>query len=335
MPLALTGSSATTMKDKRSYNEVQELLLLHRRYEEKAVRIFRKGLSDTNKLDEGQTNAGRLQPREQQMAINSSNSGSAKTLTRHKKTSKKLPHDELPKPLYINDKDYLRQLLLKRDPYEDIADSNTVSHSEDRAQLRLPKLEGIPPENKEIFYTTLPKMPSLPKIRDSKVGSINPRRKKKRISQNYQRGESSTFSAANCLTIRQLPRDHFMLQNQSTSITSLPTNFPVGISPQSPERMTMDEGQLWLVPLVNIEIPPYRLARWNEVENGSLTVEGAGYRETQNNEESSNNKSSGGLRQPKYKRNVHFSEFLHEIHLYSPISTHSTRSKEDVEDINN
>ena len=72
MPLALTGSSATTMKDKRSYKEVQELLLLHRRYEEKAVRIYRKGLSDANRSDEGQTNTGRLEPREQQMVINSS-----------------------------------------------------------------------------------------------------------------------------------------------------------------------------------------------------------------------------------------------------------------------
>lgn len=99
--------------------------------------------------------------------------------------------------------------------------------------------------------------------------------------------------------------------------------------------MTMDEGQLLLVPFVNIEIPPYRLAKWNEVENGSLSVEGAGYREIQNNEESSNDRNNGGATQPKYKRNVHFSEFLHEIHLYSPLSTHSVRSKEDIEDINN
>lgn len=335
MPLALTGSSATTVKDKRSYKEVQELLLLHRRYEEKAVRIYRKGLSDANRSDEGQTNTGRLEPREQQMVINSSHGGLTKTRTRHKKFSQKLQHDELPKQLYINDQDYLRQLLLKRDSYEDIGDSNTVLHSGDRAQLRLPKLEGIPPENKEIFYTTLPKMPSLPKLKDRKVGSINPHRKKKRFRQNYQRGESSTFSADNCLTIRQLPRDHFMLHNQSASLASLPTNFPVGITPPSPERMTMDEGQLWLVPFVNIEIPPYRLAKWNEVENGRLSVEGAGYREIQNNEESSNDRNNGGATQPKYKRNVHFSEFLHEIHLYSPLSTHSVRSKEDIEDINN
>lgn len=344
MPLALTGSSAAAVKDKRSYKEVQELLLLHRRYEEKAVRIFRKGLSDANRTDEKQTNdAKRLEPPREQIANDSSNGGLTEMRTRHNKASTKLQHDELPKPLYLNDKEYLRQLLLKRDPNENFVDNHTATHSEDRAQLRLPKLEGIPPENKEIFYTTLPKMPPLPKIKDSKVSGINQHRKKKRSQQNYRHNQSSTFSAESCLTIRQLPRDHFMLHggvNQSASVSTLPTAFPSGITPPreidlSSEARTMDEGHLWLVPFVNIEIPPYRLAKWNDLGNGSLSVEGAVYKETQNINNSSHNKEIEEPTKPKYKRNVHFSEFLHEIHLYSPISTHSPKSREDVNDVNN
>lgn len=333
MPLALTGSP-TAVKDKRSYKEVQELLLLHRRYEEKAVRIFRKGLSDANSADEKQVN--RRPQACEQLANHASNNGLTESRGRRKKASSK--HEDVSKPIYLNDKDYLKQLLIKSDGNGNFVNDYTVTHSEDRATLVLPKLECIPPENKEIFYTTLPKMPPLPKIKDSKVNTIKPHRKKKRTLLN-SRNEPSTFSAETCLTVRQLPRDHFMLREfgngmNSSSISAVP-KFPRITPPRemdlSSEAITTDEGHLWLVPFVNIEIPPYRLAKWNELENGSLSIEG---RSQMQNGVSSDYKEVQDS-QPKYKRNVHFSEFLHEIHLYSPISAQSTKSREDVNDINN
>lgn len=334
MPLALTGSPSA-VKDKRSYKEVQELLLLHRRYEEKAVRIFRKGLSDANRADEKQANR-KPQACEQLVSDN----GLTESRAPRKKASPKQQHEDLSKPISLNDKDYLKQLLLKSDGNGNFVDDRIVTHSEDRAQLVLPKLEGIPPENKEIFYTTLPKIPPLPKIKDSRVNTIKPHRKKKRNPQN-SRNEPSTFTAETCLTVRQLPRDHFMLHDfgngkNCSSMSSVP-KFPRITSPReidlSSEAITTDEGHLWLVPFVNIEIPPYRLAKWNELESGSLSIEGVRPKEIQNSVGSVGKKIEDS--QPKYKRNVHFSEFLHEIHLYSPISTQSTKSREDVNDINN
>lgn len=332
MPLALTGSSSA-VKDNRSYKEVQELLLLHRRYEEKAVRVFRKGLSDANRADEKHAN-NRPQPGKQ-LANPASSNGLTETRARRKKPSTNLHDEDLSKPIYLNDQEYLQQLLLKSDANRNILDEHIVTHSEDRAQLILPKLEGIPPENKEIFYTTLPKMPPLPKIKDSKVNTIKLHSKKKRNRQ-YSRNEPSTFTAETCLTVRQLPRDHFMLHD-SSSISAVP-QFPRITPPReielSSEAITTDEGHLWLVPFVNIEIPPYRLAKWNELENGSYSTEGVRHKEMQNGVSSDKREIENS--QPKYKRNVHFSEFLHEIHLYSPISTQSTKSaKEDGNDINN
>lgn len=337
MPMALTGSSSS-MKDKRSYKDLQELLLLHRRYEEKAVRIFRKGLSDTNRTDEKHA-TDRTQTCKH-LGNPATSNGLTEIRARHKKpssTSSNLHHEDLSKPIYLNDQEYLKQLLLKSEANGSLNDDHNVTHFEDRAQLILPKLEGIPPENKEIFYTTLPKMPPLPKLRDSKFNTVKPHRKKTHNRQSTRRNEPSTFAAETCLTIRQLPRDHFMLHD-SSSISSAVQQFPRNSQPReidlSSEALTTDEGHLWLVPFVNIEIPPYRLAKWNELENGSSSTVEVRHKESQNGVSIDKREIEGS--QPKYKRNVHFSEFLHEIHLYSPISTQSTKSaKEDGNDINN
>ena len=333
--MALTGSSSS-VKEKRGYKDLQELLLLHRRYEEKAVRIFRKGLSDANRDDEKQA-TNRTQAGKQ--LANRATSNGTETSSRHKKplsTSSNLHHEDLSPPIFLNDQEYLKQLLLKSEANGNTFDEHNVTHSEDRAQLILPKLEGIPPENKEIFYTTLPKMPPLPKIKDSKFSTVKSHRKKTHNRQSSRRNEPSTFAAETCLTVRQLPSDHFMLHD-SSSILAVP-KFP-HISPPreielSSEAITTDEGQMWLVPFVNIEIPPYRLAKWNELENRSSSTEGVRHKVTQNGVSSEKGEIEGS--QPKYKRNVHFSEFLHEIHLYSPISAQSINStKEDGNDINN
>ena len=336
MPMALTGSSSS-MKDKRGYKDLQELLLLHRRYEEKAVRIFRKGLSDANRADEKQaTNRTQTCKR---LANPATSNGLTETRARHKKpssTSSNLQYGDLSKPIYLNDKEYLRQLLLKSEANSNLKNEHNATHFEDRAQLILPKLEGIPPENKEIFYTTLPKMPPLPKLRDSKFNTVKPHRKKTHNRQSTRRNEPSTFAAETCLTVRQLPRDHFMLHDSSSisAVQQFPRISPPREIDLSSEAITTDERHLWLVPFVNIEIPPYRLAKWNELENGSSSTEGVRHKESQNGVSSDKKEIKDS--QPKYKRNVHFSEFLHEIHLYSPISTQSTKSaKEDGNNINN
>ena len=338
--MALTGSSSS-MKDKRGYKDLQELLLLHRRYEEKAVRIFRKGLSDANRTDE--KHATNRTQTFKHLANPATSNGLTETRARHKKpssTSSNLQHGDLSKPINLNDQEYLRQLLLKSEATSNrLNDEHNATHFEDRAQLILPKLEGIPPENKEIFYTTLPKMPPLPKLRDSKFNTVKPHRKKTHNRQSSRRNEPSTFAAETCLTVRQLPRDHFMLHDSSSisAVQPFPRISPPREIDLSSEAITTDEGHLWLVPFVNIEIPPYRLAKWNELENGSSSTEGVSrHKESQNGVSSDKRVREIENSQPKYKRNVHFSEFLHEIHLYSPISTQSTKSaKEDGNNINN
>ena len=331
--MALTGSSSS-VKDKRGYKDLQELLLLHRRYEEKAVRIFRKGLSDANRADE--KHATNTTQTGKQLANSATIDGLTEMRARHKKPPSNLHHEDLPKPIHLNDQEYLKQLLLRSEANGNIFDEHNVTRSANRAQLILPKLEGIPPENKEIFYTTLPKMPPLPKVKDTKFNTVKPHRKKTHKRQSSRRNEPSTFAAETCLTVRQLPSDHFMLHD-SSSISAVPQFSRISPPREidlSSKAITTDEGHLWIVPFVNIEIPPYRLAKLNGLENGRSSTEGVRHKETQNGVSSDKREIENS--QPKYKRNVHFSEFLHEIHLYSPISAQSTKSaKEDGNDINN
>lgn len=334
MPLALTGSP-TSEKDKRNYKEVQELLLLHRRYEEKAVRLFRKGLSVAETPDT------KRQAHAQPTTITALDKASTETHGNLKKLSPRLHCGDFTKPLYLNDKDYLKQLLLEDEAngkFSDRSVAQRLDGNHNRAQLRLPKLDSIPPENKEIFYTTLPKMPPLPKIKETKVKAVKPRRKEKRGRHNSST-RSNTLSSETCLTIRQLPRDHFMLHDFGSVGNSSSLNVPALphiIRPReidlSSKTASTDEGCLWLVPFVNIEIPPYRLANWNEIESGCFSAVEDEPKELQKLKAGvhSDGRTIEGSR-PKYKRNVHFSEFLHQIHLYSPISTaQSARSREDI-----
>ena len=142
MPLALTGST-TSGKDQRSYKEVEELLLLHRRYEKNALRLFRKGLTVEEAPDLARQATTPLSATDTAV-----NKGSTETRGKQKKNSSKVHREDTTKPLYLNDKDYLKQLLLR-----DGVNSTVVDRSEpqkrdntSRAQLRLPKLESIPPE---------------------------------------------------------------------------------------------------------------------------------------------------------------------------------------------
>ena len=344
MPLAWTKSSSS-VKEKRNYKEVQELLLLHKRYEEKAVRLFRKGLSDTSRAEETRDRK-RRSCAQSAADLNAFDNGSTKARVCRKKYSPNLHHKDSHKPHYLNDKDYLKQILLKSDDNLNFPDRSVAQiHWEDtttRAQLRLPKLDSIPPENKEIFYTTLPKMPPLPKLKDTKAETVKSHRKKKRNRHNSC-NETNTFSSETCLTVRQLPRDHFMLHDfgngtSSSSTISTASSFP-RITAQremdiTSKAITSEEGRLWLVPIVNIEIPPYRLAKWNEVENGNSSAEEDKLKTLQIKGVRSDNRTVEDSH-PKYKRNVHFSEFLHEIHLYSPISTAQSARSRDVNNINN
>ena len=119
-----------------------------------------------------------------------------------------------------------------------------------------------------------------------------------------------------------------------SSISNVPRLPRITQSPKTlitTEAISTDEGCLWLVPVVNIEIPSYRLAKWNEIENGNLTTEEDQHKRLLKLQAGVGPGRASEDSQPKYKRNVHFSEFLHEIHLYSPISTtQSARSKEDI-----
>lgn len=333
MPLALTGSPEAD-RESRTYKDVQELLLLHRHYEQKAMHLFRKGLSVEETSDV-------IRRSHAQLSSKNSSFDKSSTDTREKRKDS-TTH------LYFNDRDYLKQLLLKDTGQSvdfvdcSLAPKRTDTHS--RTQLRLPKLDSIPPENKEIFYTTLPKMPPLPKLKEKNVPSIKLHGKKKRNRQ-ASCNESRPFSgsAEKCLSIRQLPRDHFMLRDYGGSTLSSMLKVPKISRSSRPSEIELnsegsadaDKGCVWIVPVVNIDVPPYRLENWKEIENeaGFLTKGNKHSIEKQqlqvglHRSERKENEDS----EPKYKRNVHFSEFLHEIHLYSPNSTsQSARSNEGI-----
>lgn len=335
MPLALTESPETG-KENRTYKEIQELLLLHRRYEKKALRLFRKGLSADTCTDVTKRPRASLAPKNN----NALNKSSAERQEKQRSYSQE--RKDLTTQLHLSDKDYLRQLVVKDAKVSSVDNSvapkGDYTHS--RTQLRLPKLEGIPPENKEIFYTTLPKMPPLPKLKEKKVAATKSHGKKKR-NHKTSCNETGTFTASSaetCLNIRQLPGDHFMLRdfgngsavNTSSSMIKVP-KILASEEELSSKALGTEEGYVWIVPVVNIEIPPYRLENWKEIDSVGLPIKEdkdlqrptAGPGRSEINE----NKNL----EPRYKRNVHFSEFLHEIHLYSPVSTsQSVRSTEEL-----
>jgi hypothetical protein len=60
---------------------------------------------------------------------------------------------------YLNDDEYISGLLAKSEKGQP---SDGRNFKGERLSLRLPKMESISAENKAIFYTTLPKIPSLP-----------------------------------------------------------------------------------------------------------------------------------------------------------------------------
>lgn len=335
MPLALTESPETG-KENRTYKEIQELLLLHRRYEKKALRLFRKGLPADTSKDVTKRPRASLTPKND----NTLNKSSAERQEKQRSYSQQ--RKDLTTQLHLNDKEYLRQLVVKEAKVSSVDNSLAPKrdNTHSRTQLRLPKLEGIPPENKEIFYTTLPKMPPLPKLKEKKLAATKSHGKKKRKHKTYsnETGTFTTSSAETCLNIRQLPGDHFMLRdvrnggavNTSSSMIKVP-KFLGSEEELSSKSLDTEEGYVWIVPVVNIEIPPYRLENWKEIDSRGLPIKkhkdlqrltatprGSKIKEDENSE-------------PRYKRNVHFSEFLHEIHLYSPVSSsQSARSNEGL-----
>ena len=332
MPLVLSDSSTSEKhrRDDTNDKEVQKLLLLHRRFEKNAMRLFRNGLTEENRKEERNSvrrHSPVLTPRPGFTNLYELNNSPRKTHA-----------GNFSKTFDLN-REYSEQLLLARRDSNGEYISPSLGFAKDvninknirrENTLRLPKLEGISPENKTIFYTTLPKMPPFPKMKERERKSQ--RKKEKQSCHMHINETNAVLRNDTCLTIRKLPSDPLLHRDvsQNGGGSSSTPLFQSAIDPIkdestgfSSEVLSSNEGRLWLVPVVNIEIPSYRLGKPTNLDTRKCLTED----ETERKMKRAARKETPQESKPAYKRNVHFSEFLHEIHLYSPLSTLSSKSK--------
>lgn len=165
-PSLWPNEDSSSQSDERS---AYQLIELHKRFEEDAVRHHRNGYTS---------------PREDK--INELRDNSNHSLAR------KVEHN-FPKAKFHNDEDYFQELMRTQ---------QDESMNSKRAQLtlRLPKLENISPENKAIFYTALPVIPSV-RASDVKKYQLTKKRTKNKM----------TFEASTFFQIRPLLGDDAVL----------------------------------------------------------------------------------------------------------------------------
>ena len=128
MPLALTESPETG-KENRSYKEIQELLLLHRRYEKKALRLFRKGLPADTSKDVTKRPRASLTPKND----NTLNKSSAERQEKQRSYSQQ--RKDLTTQLHLNDKEYLRQLVVKEAKVSSV-DNSLAAKGDNTTELK-------------------------------------------------------------------------------------------------------------------------------------------------------------------------------------------------------
>lgn len=312
--------SAPILKRSKSYQDVKELLLLHRRYETSALRSFRRGLTDLSISDKRGKRTRKITDGDRISTLHEETH----------RTSKCKQSDSLTKGKSLEDSEYLAQIISKIDGNGELSNFSSLAECVPKPNaLRLPKLESIPKENKAIFYTTLPSIPALPKLKEPRTAP----RIIKRVNKKYQKSDIGHYCQPDgCLTVRQLPRDHSMLRDFGAINAVEVANYSTEDSPtlcitssvdvaSTEQHKASTEQLLWLVPVVEQSgEQPFRLTK---SAGSELDVR----RRVSNKEKKGSEKRHEDKEEsktPKYKRNVHFSEYLHEIHLYTPLSTKRT-----------
>ncbi|XP_032230662.1 uncharacterized protein LOC116614133 [Nematostella vectensis] len=279
-------------KVKKQREDFKKLLDLHKRFEDHATRIIRHGVVEIRETESGAP----------------ASQVPASTI------------DLLPRKKFLNDREYMKELFYRNDVV--VTGPESVNTNPRKANfLRLPVLDGISSENKAIFYTALPRIPSL------KVSTVNARKPKdvlnrrKKVQKDTHWEEKSKKlirDTKKCLKVMPLlsngehPNSIFTSVDGGNHIIGFPV-LP-GIAPESSQSdiRGVTDIQVWVIPY-----------------GGHVTLQEIGLKG-----KAVKAKDKAGSRDkrkrktdvaPKYKKNVHFSEFLHEVHLYSPAPTRSRR----------
>ena len=292
----LPPAESSVWKRSKHYRDVRELLLLHKRYEVDAMRALKRSKTSIDQDKE---------KRRQRIARTASAGGNAGVSLEPRKDKKK-------NSVCGMDSGYLSQIMSGIGSDRGLKLVTTPPRPK---ALRLPKLDCIPQGSKAIFYTNLPCMPALPSVKEPKS---SPRSAKRINRTDHKSGVRQYALPEGCLKVRQLPSDHAMLRDGG-SVTASGNNdcskSALQIANRSDDisgersHTAVGEGLYWLVPV--LDESSFRLNR----KSGEKPTN------KYNNDRAKKQGTSQETATPKYKRSVHFSEFLHEVHLYTPVST--------------
>ena len=319
--------------------DVQELLVMHKRLEENAFRrVIGRGLLDLEPCCRSVKSGNNSGKKFSSIGANVSRN--------FNKASQTAEQDKLRKTKYSSGKGYLDQLMTKEkishqhgnEHTAGLLDlrksSNDISKS---TSLRLPKFTSLPPENKEIFYTRLSCISALSRLPEIKMQTRQTTTRKVTRKTQIKYGQSNELGES-CLHVRALLGN----DNELSAITAVGSanteknertmSFPSVKEIFATEKADKKQGArqtnlLYLFPTENhTKLERFRLSSGargtvpvtmrnitqrapQQTERAVMVENGAGNLLAKINDE--NNKL-------KDKRNVHFSEFLHEVHLYSP-----------------
>ena len=186
--------------------DAEELLVMHKRFEQNAVkRMYTYGglvdLENHCRKFYGSSSA----------PISSTRSRADKMLQRDRRWNLSC----------FNDHGYLDHLLPKKEHFQRNVNRNekiesgllnlrkTSARFPDKQSnaLRLPKFNSLPPENKEIFYTRLSQIPSLPRFPEIKTQTKQVPKRKATKNRQLKFDLNPFQPAENCLQVRALLRN--------------------------------------------------------------------------------------------------------------------------------
>lgn len=276
----------------RRTRDLQQLILLHKRFEEDALRFFRRGYvspprnSTENKPEETRLNFAR-------------------------DLSRRMMLGYFPRVDYGNDDDYMMELLGN---YEGGKLDKNHGFKSERLALKLPRMETISAENKAIFYTTLPKIPSFPaKTENKRNRGIHSFRNRNVPKSRSSRSKDESFFKIKPASLSWKGESFFEDLNAIGKVresnckrgSQIQVVLPKVSAKKDANRKEVDEKR---------GLP-------NQTEH-RLTLEGdSGVKNISKKTELLEEKTKEKLLRKgdgKNDKTVQFCELLHEVHLYSP-----------------
>lgn len=337
---------------KKQLQDAHELLIMHKRFEQNAARRMfdRGGLADLgHQCQSFQTSNSRIAHNRDRIP------------NRFPNVLQGVDHGKkLRKSKCFKDNGYLEQLVPKReishppDKNENIdsrlLDLSPNHNSKDHQSnlLRLPKFSSLPPENKEIFYTQLSHIPSLPRFPEIKT-QIKQSAKRKVTQKRQLKDDSNQLEADKCLQIHALLRNRKAFHDNtaaSSGKTVKLMNFPSAreLFNSQKAKTKRDGSNLNVLNFLSAEnkVTP-KIFRWSNFADGQ-TIPGTSVKDMNFSNAPHKTASVAVMEKTvgstilkekltaaeckklnvKLQRTVRFSEFLQEVHFYSPINGSDT-----------